>query len=521
MKNYTDYLEKIGEYGTTTQINFPLIAAKGLDNVHIDEIVISEDNEKGFVFNITQGKVEILLFSNQYVRVGTQFTRTNEYISIPVGEEYLGSVINPLGELYIKNKTYKQPKENRYINPPIKGIAERRRIRAPLETGVTMVDLTVPIGKGQKELIIGDRKSGKTSFILNVLKKIVSNDVVVVYAVIGKNKQEIKKLYEFCVEQHLEQKVVIVAASADSSPSLIYITPFSAMTIAEYFRDKGQNVLVILDDLSLHAKFYREISLLAQHFPGRESYPGDIFYNHAKLLERAGNFKYGDKDVSITCLPVVETVESDLSGYIATNVMGMTDGHIFFDSNAFYNGQRPAININLSVTRVGKQTQTSLQREINREITAFLNEYDKLKSYSHFGAELSSKVQKMLQKGDLMYVFFQQNYIHSVPIEVQTILFGFIWSSFIQKVEDVERLKTTLLEKYTEPLMQELVIKMNKSDSLYSFLTVLTLYKDQIFKMLDLPNPDAPVETGTNTTINNTKDNKTPTENTNQSSNKK
>lgn len=496
MKQYKDYLAHIGEYGVVEQVNYPLITISGLDNVHLDELVISEDGERGFVFNITEDRIEVLLFSNQTIKVGTQFTRTNEYLSVPVGDSYFGSVITPLGELYLGDKLYTPSKERRYLHPPIIGIAQRRRITSPFVTGVSIVDLTVPLGRGQKELILGDRKAGKTSFVLNLVKKNAAEGMKVVYAVIGKNKHDIKKLYEFFVQEKISDKVVIVASSSDASPSLIYITPFSAMTIAEYLRDQGEDVLVVFDDLSTHAKFHREISLVAQHFPGRESYPGDIFYSHAKLLERSGNFAVGEnKTASITCLPIVETVEGDLSGYIPTNIMGMTDGHIFFDSNLFYNGLRPAVNIALSVTRVGKQTQSHLQREVNRELTAFLNDFEKMKNYSHFGAELSSKVQKILQKGDLLYSFFQQSYTETVEPAIQLLSFGLIWSGVIVTHEQLEMFKKKIGSKYAEKNTKDMIDKIVNVDNMYDFLTNINVNKVQLLALADIKAAEKSPET--------------------------
>ncbi len=216
---------------------------------------------------------------------------------------------------------------------------------------------------------------------MTTIKKQVYEGVVAIYAAIAKKKSDIKKLQEFFVQEKIMSNMIIVATSSYDSPSLIYQTPYAAMSIAEYFKDNGINTLLILDDLSTHAKFYRELSLLARRFPGRDSYPGDIFYTHSRLLERAGNFKskkYGE--VSITCLPVVEIVEGDFTGYISTNLMGITDGHIYLDTNIYFQGQRPAVNIPLSVTRVGRQTLDKLSREVNKELTSLLVEYNKLQT---------------------------------------------------------------------------------------------------------------------------------------------
>ncbi len=507
MKDNAYYLEKNAEYGIVEKVEYPLIFLMGFKDIHHNELVISEDGELGVVFSIDSKYVEVLLFSQNLLKVGTQFARTGEYISVPVTKNQLGKVIDPLGQT-ILGEAYDLEGEVRYIDGPIKGISERVRIKTPFETGVSLVDMIIPIGKGQKELIIGDRKSGKTSLLLNIMKKQAQNNTIIIYAGIGRKKNDIKKLYEFCKLENILPHVIIIAATSDSSPNLIYLAPYSAMTLAEYFRDNGQDVVVIFDDLSTHAKYYREISLVAQHFPGRESYPGDIFYSHAKLLERAGNFRFEtNKEVSITCFPVAETVESDLSGFIPTNIMGMTDGHIFFDNNAFYKGLRPAININLSVTRVGKQTQTHLQREINREISAFLSQYEKMETYSHFGAELSTKVQKMLLKGDLLYGFFQQHYTEIIPLEVQLIMIGMIWSSMIEDKAKIVGIRKKLIKETSKQSSLALFKKITSVNTMYDFQTNLGLYKDQILKMVtvdsSITHPVSvakPLSTGTEST---------------------
>ena len=238
----------------------------------------------------------------------------------------------------------------------------------PMFTGMTLVDLMIPLGRGQRELVLGDRKTGKTQFLLQAALAQASVGTVCVYACIGKKKAEILRVKEFFAKEGILDKTVIVASSSQDSTGEIFTCPYTAMAVAEFFRDRGQDTLVLLDDMTTHAKFYREMSLLLRKFPGRDSYPGDIFHIHSKLLERSGNFvikKDGNEmDVAITCLPAAETIQGDLTGYIQTNLMSMTDGHIYFDNELFFKGRRPAINPFISVTRVGYQTQTSLRKEM-------------------------------------------------------------------------------------------------------------------------------------------------------------
>jgi len=263
---------------------------------------------------------------------------------------------------------------------------------------------------------------------------------------------------------------------------MIYLTPFAGMTIAEYFKDQGNDVFLILDDLSTHATFYRETSLIAKNFPGRDSYPGDIFSTHAKLLERAGNFLHPTKTaVSITCFPLAETVEGDLTSFIATNLMGITDGHIFFDSDLFYKGRRPGINIALSVSRVGRQTQTDIARAITWEVTAFLSSFEKVQNLSHFGSELHDNVKEVLVKGNLLYHLFHQQEGIIIPEKIQLLLFALIWLGDKQiQEETIEDVKTILVETYTKENTQALLASLFAAKTLPAFFDLITKQQERI-----------------------------------------
>ncbi len=262
------------------------------------------------------------------------------------------------------------------------------------------------------------------------------------------------------------------------------------MAIAEYFRDQGRNVVVVLDDLSTHAKFYRELSLLANKFPGRDSYPGDIFYTHARLLERSGNYKHpSGKEVSITVLPVVEIVEGDFTGYIATNLMGMTDGHIYFDSNIYYQGRRPAVNILLSVTRVGRQTQTSLVRSINRELISFFALYEKMQNLSHFGAELTDSVINVLKTGELLYTMFSQPYSLVISLNVQLVLFGMLWLKLFDNVtpSQLASYRQALVTASAVPSVEKLFAEVTTAETLNSMLGNIGKRREELLRLCQLP----------------------------------
>lgn len=478
---FNQYLQKTGEYGIVNQVSHPIVFVEGLPKVKTNEVILFESGQKGEVFTINRGKIEARVFSHEPVKVGTKATRTDQLLSIPVGKELLGQVINPLGEPLDPTIKFVPPKETRNLDAKPGGISTRYKITKQMVTGVALIDQLIPLGIGQRELIIGDRKTGKTSLLLTTIKEQTKEGVVAIYAAIAKKKSDIKKLQEFFVQEKINDKVILVATSSYDSPSMIYQTPYAAMAIAEHFKEQGQNTLLVFDDLSTHAKFYRELSLLAKRFPGRDSYPGDIFYIHSKLLERAGNFKHEKTgDVAISCLPVVEIVEGDLTSYVSTNIMGITDGHIYFDSNMYYKGMRPAVNIPLSVTRVGRQTLNKLNREINKELTAFLSDYDKLLNLSHFGQELTEDVKKKLARGDLVYEFFKQPYQLTIPAVVQIVIVSLIMQDVIITKKSMEDARSKLSNAYTNPQVQELFTEITKTSDAKEFDANVLKNKDKL-----------------------------------------
>jgi F-type H+-transporting ATPase subunit alpha len=430
METFKKFLNKEGEIGNVTLSLDAIVYCDGLPGATPEEIVIFETGDLGQVLSLTPNYVEILTFSEKPIKVGTKVGRTDQKLSVPVSEIMLGKTLDPFGRLYGNKTKIEGIHTYMPINSEPKGIIERKYVKKPLETGTSMVDLMIPLGKGQKELLIGDRKIGKSNFIFHAILTQAREGNIAVYCCIGKGKLEIKKAEEFFTQHGIMDKIIIVASSSTDPAGVIYITPYSAMAVAEYFRDKGKDVLVVLDDISTHAKFYREISLLGKKFPGRNSYPGDIFYAHAKLMERAGNYiTPTGGEASITCLPVVETVQGDISGYIQTNLMSMTDGHIFLDGNLFYQGRRPAVNPFLSVTRIGRQTQTPLRKSINRELTSFLTLYEKIQGYIHFGSEINESAKTTLATGDKILQLFRQSIDETIPVNVQIVFFAILWAN--------------------------------------------------------------------------------------------
>lgn len=430
MSSFDQLLASTKEIGFVEELRSGIVAVSGLPQIKLFELVLFETGEIGQVIGLHQGGVEVLLFAFDRMSVGTRAVRTGQRTSIGVGVELLGKTVNPLGVL-LSSSSQIQWKESRGIDTHAPGIMARAPINQPCETGVGIVDLLVPIGRGQRELVVGDRKTGKTVFLLQAMVSQARAGSICIYSAIGKKQVEIKQLEEFIKKQGISEQTIIVATSSSEPSGLNYLNPYSAMTIAEYFRDQGKDVFIVMDDLTTHAAVYREITLIARRFPGRGAYPGDIFYTHARLMERAGNFflKNG-KTSSITCIPVAQSVMGDLAAYITTNIMSMTDGHLFFDNQLFDQGRRPAVNTGLSVTRVGLQAQTQVLRDISRQLTSFIVQYEKMKQYTHFGAEVSTQVKETLALGDQVFAFLQQFPEEIVPLSANVFFIALLWGGF-------------------------------------------------------------------------------------------
>jgi F-type H+-transporting ATPase subunit alpha len=427
IETFSHYLDTIGEVGVVDQVLGSVVYVSGIPKVKPREVVLFESGQFGEAQFLYEQYVEVLLFNNEPLRVGTRVVRTDQLVSIPVGSQLLGKTIDALGRVIRDGQNSALPQETRTIESAFIGIDRRVPVHRQLETGVTIVDMLVPLGKGQRELIIGDRKTGKTSFVLQTTLNQARQGAVCIYTAVGKKHNEINLVEEFFEKAGVRENIVIISSTPNGPAPLVYIAPYAGMALAEYFRDQGKDVLLVLDDMSIHAKFARELALSARRFPGRDSYPVDIFYTHARLMERAGNFKSANGEVSITALPIMETAMGDLSGYTQTNMMSMTDGHVYFDTNLFQAGQRPSVNPFYSVTRVGRQAQTRLRQNISRELVGFLTYYEKMKSFVHFGAELSDSAKKTLAKGERMNAFLDQRYPTILVINIQLFQFALLW----------------------------------------------------------------------------------------------
>lgn len=475
MKSFEYYLNKVGEVGDVEAATKSVVWVNGLPAVTPNELILFETGQKGQTLFLHPNQAEVMLFSEEPVKAGTRAVRTGEQLQIPVGKELLGQVINPLGQRIWVKASFRQPRQFRHISFESPGIEQRASVRKPLETGVSLVDMLVPLGCGQRELVIGDRKTGKTSFLLQTVLNQAKKGMICIWTVIGKKESEIKQIAEYFSQRQVIDKMIMVAASAQDPIGLIYLAPYTAITLAEYFRDLGKSCLLILDDLTIHARFYRQLALLSRRFPGRDSYPVDIFFTHASILEKGGNFRCQKGEVSITILPVAETSQGDLSGYIQTNLMSMTDGHIYFDRTMFAEGRRPAINPFLSVTRVGRQAQTLLCREFNRKLMAFLTYYKKLESYVHFGAELTEEVKTVLARGEKLIKFFDQSASNLVPTNITVFLLGCLWLDF--RLE-----KEPIIKKYQEnkQFQKQVDALVTQSTGFEDFLKSLEFLREKL-----------------------------------------
>jgi F-type H+/Na+-transporting ATPase subunit alpha len=419
------------EVGYATNINNYIVWVEGLPNIKINEIVVSQNNARGIVNSIQNDLVEVLLLDDLKVRPRELFMRTNRQLSLNVGMHYLGRAINILGQPIDGKTGFGSQGQVEEINKTAGGIKTREIINTQFETGITVVDMLIPIAYGQRELIIGDSHSGKTGFLIDLLANQKDKNIVCVYSIIGKPITEIKNILNIlAVNQITPYTVVIAASSSDKSP-LIYLAPSVATSVAEYFQRQGKDVLLILDDMGLHAKYYREISLLSGKPPGRDSYPGDIFFQHAKLIERAGRFNKNFGNGSITALPVIETHMDDFTSYMTTNLMAMTDGHILFSSQKYKQGLRPAVDIFLSVSRVGRQTQNLAQKTLADSIKAILTEAKKLEAISRFGSEISPQTLAVLKQSQQIELILKQGQLAKTPIPVQIILLALTFTPFL------------------------------------------------------------------------------------------
>ncbi len=426
-----------------------LVHLDGLPTIRINDMVESETGARGWVGAISENAVEVLMLDEIRVTPKQMFKRLQNRLGLAVGEFLLGRAINPLG-IPIDGKgllSRRKADQVLELDNRAPGIDSRQFIAKQFLTGITLIDSLVPLGVGQRELILGDAHSGKSSFLIDTIVNQKNTGVVCIYASIGKPAVALRNLIDVLKTNDALSYTVIIATSSSEPAPLIFLTPKAAMTVAEYFQRKGLDVLLILDDLGSHAKIYREISLLGEKPPGRESYPGDIFYQHAHLLERAGNFLPKAGGGSITALPVTELNMTDFTTLIPTNLMSMTDGHLLFKSALYNQGQRPAIDISLSVSRVGRQTQDQVSNLLSAKVRQILSAAADLETIARFSSELSAETQLILKERELIMEFLKQDPLYPIPKQIQVCLLALPFTTFLQTKDKsfVEKYKKILI----------------------------------------------------------------------------
>ena len=403
----------INEVGTVIQVGDGIARVHGLNNVKASELVDFGNGIKGMAMNLEYDNVGcVLMGSDQTVHEGGIVKRTGEVISIPVGEKVIGRVVNPLGQP-LDGKGPIAADKNMKLDIVAPGIIDRQPVKQPLQTGIKAIDSMVPIGKGQRELIIGDRQTGKTALAIDAIinqKNIPPQErCICIYVAIGQKQSTVAQVVKTLTDFGAMDYTVVVSATASDPASLLYIAPYAGCSIGEYFMWKGKDVLIVYDDLSKHAQAYRQMSLLLRRPPGREAYPGDVFYLHSRLLERACKLSDENGGGSLTALPIIETQANDVSAYIPTNVISITDGQIYLESSLFLSGIKPAVNVGLSVSRVGGSAQRKSMRKVAGTLRIDLSQYQELAGFAQFGSELDKESQRQIARGQRMTELLKQN----------------------------------------------------------------------------------------------------------------
>jgi len=394
----------------------------GLTNAMAGEMVEFETGEKGLIFNLETDNVGVVVLGKgTEITEGSSVKRLGRLISVPVGESLVGRVVNALGEP-IDGKGPIEASEYRYVEEKAPGIMARKSVHEPLQTGIKAIDALVPIGRGQRELIIGDRQTGKTTVAIDTIINQKGQDVICIYVAVGQKQSTVANIVRTLEEHGAMEYTIVVNASASEAASLKFLAPYAGVTMGEYFRDNGKHALIVYDDLSKHADAYREMSLLLRRPPGREAYPGDVFYLHSRLLERAA--KLNDKlgAGSLTALPIIETKGGDVAAYIPTNVISITDGQIFLETNLFNKGIRPAINVGLSVSRVGGAAQIKAMKQVAGTLRLDLAQYRELEAFAQFASDLDEASRKQLERGQRLVEVLKQPANQPLPVEKQVII---------------------------------------------------------------------------------------------------
>ena len=488
IKNFGDKAE-VSEIGKVLSVGDGIARVYGLDNVQAGEMVEFDDGSKGMALNLENDNVGVVIFGDdRKIKEGDTVKRTNAIVDVPVGKELLGRVVDGLGEPIDGKGALSSKAQRKRVEVKAPGIIPRQSVNEPMQTGLKSIDTLIPIGRGQRELIIGDRQTGKTAVaidaIINQKKANESNDekkkLYCVYVAIGQKRSTVAQITKTLEEAGALKYTTIVAATASDAAPLQFLAPYTGCTIGEYFRDNGMHALIIYDDLSKQAVAYRQMSLLLRRPPGREAYPGDVFYLHSRLLERAAKLSDKNGGGSLTALPIIETQAGDVSAYIPTNVISITDGQIFLETELFNQGIRPAVNVGLSVSRVGSAAQTKAMKKVAGSIKLELAQYREMAAFAQFGSDLDASTQQLLNRGAKLTELLKQDQYLPMTVAEQVIsvftgVKGFLDDVDLNKIKKFER---DIIEK----------IKLDKPEILESIQSSGKLEEDiekTLIKLID------------------------------------
>jgi F-type H+/Na+-transporting ATPase subunit alpha len=457
IENYESRVS-VDEVGTIISLGDGIARVHGLDKVMAGELIEFGHGVAGLAMNLEEDQVgAVLLGDYTEIKEGGEVKRTGKIMSVPTGEGMIGRVVNALGQP-VDGKGPITASKYIPIERIAPGVIDRQPVREPMATGIKAIDSMIPIGRGQRELIIGDRQTGKTAVALDTIINSKGNNLICIYCAIGQKRSSIAQVVKVLEDYGAMEYTIVVAASASEPAPMLYLSPYSACAMGEYFRDSGKHALVIYDDLSKHAAAYREISLLLRRPPGREAYPGDVFYLHSRLLERAAKMSDKMGGGSLTALPVIETQAGDVSAYIPTNVISITDGQIFLETDLFNSGVRPAVNVGISVSRVGGSAQIKAMRQVAGTLKLELAQYRELAAFAQFGSDLDKATQNQLNRGKRLVEILKQDQYQPLPFSKQILIIYAGTNGYLDDLE-VEQVRpfTDELNKYVESMNPKLL----------------------------------------------------------------
>ena len=460
---------KVEAIGTVLEVGDGVVRLSGLSEVMASEMIEFENGNVGVALNLEEGEVGVMLLSPEgNIREGMTAKSTGKILSVPVGEDVVGRVVSALGEP-IDGKGDLAKKVYYPVEKIAPGVITRESVNQPLQTGIKAIDALIPVGRGQRELIIGDRQTGKTAVAIDTIINQKGQDVTCIYVAIGQKESKIARIVSELTQSGAMEYTTVVVAGASDPAALSFIAPYTGTALGEYFMDQGKDVLVVFDDLSKHAVAYRQISLILRRPPGREAYPGDVFYLHSRLLERSAKLSKEYGGGSLTALPIIETQAGDVSAYIPTNVISITDGQIYLEADLFYKGIRPALNVGLSVSRVGSSAQIKAMKQVSGTLRLDLAQFRELEAFAQFGSDLDEKTRTQIERGRRATEILKQKQYAPLPVEQEVAILYALTRGFVDDiaVEQVGRFEAELLAKLTSG--EQKVLTMLKASS-FQFL---------------------------------------------------